>query len=137
MSILSKERSNVDLVNSSTVVSINRSVSSVWGVVVLDFEFSLKGLESSLEINLLLDNSSKGKFDVPWKEVESSNVSGWSVEGSVSEVVVFAWEGNLEELLEGESLVSVAIEEQNQVGKFRVQDVVDSVISKEVGKLSG
>ena len=137
MSILSEERTNVDLVDSSAVVSIDRSVSSVWGVVVLDLEFSLEGLESSLEIDLLLDDSSKGKFDVSWEEVESSNMSGWSVEGSVSEVVVFAWQGNLEELLEGESLVSVAVEEQNQVGKFRVQDMVDSVISEEVGKLSG
>ena len=137
MSILSEERTNVDLVDSSAVVSIDRSVSSVWGVVVLDLEFSLEGLKSSLEIDLLLDDSSKGKFDVSWEEVESSNMSGWSVEGSVSEVVVFAWQGNLEELLEGESLVSVAVEEQNQVGKFRVQDMVDSVISEEVGKLSG
>lgn len=136
MTVLSEEGTNVDLVASSTVVSVDRSEGSVWGVVVLDFEFSLKRLESSLEVDFLFDNLSESKFDVSWELVVSSNMSGWSVEGSVSKVVIFAWENNLEELLEGESLVSVAIEEKDEGVEFTFTNVVDLVVSKEVGELS-
>lgn len=33
-------------------------------------------------------------------------------------------------------MVSIAVEEQNEVLELRLEDVVDSVISKEVGELS-
>lgn len=64
-------------------------------------------------------------------------MSGWSVESSVSEVVVLAWEGDLEEFLEAKAVVAVAVEELNQDGEFGVKYMVDSVISEEVGELSG
>lgn len=115
MSVLSEERSDIDLVNSSAVVSINRSEGSVWGVVILDLEFPLESLKSSLKVDLLLDDRGKSKLNVSWKIVVSRHMSGWSVESSVSQEVVFTRKNNLQELLEANSLVSVAVEEHNQV----------------------
>ena len=137
MAILSEESTHVDLVNSSTVVSVNRSEGSVWGVVVLAFEFSLKSFESSLKINFLLDDIGESEFDVSWEHVVSTNMSGWSVEGSVSQVVVFAWEHHLEELIVAESLVSIAVEENNKGVELTFTDVINCVVSKEVRQFSG
>lgn len=137
MTVLSEERSDVDLVNSAAVVSVDRSEGSVWAVVVLDLEFPLESLKSSLKVDLLLDDRGKSKLNVSWKIVVSGDMSGWSVKSSVSQEVVLAWEHNLEELLEANSLVSIAVEEHNQVVELRVKDVVDAIVSQEVCELSG
>ena len=63
-------------------------------------------------------------------------MSGWSVKDSVSKVVVLAWENNLKELLEAESLVAVAVKEKDKSVKLRLRDMVDTVVSKEVCELS-
>lgn len=136
MSVLSEEGTNVDLVNSSTVVSVNRPEGSVWGVVILNLKFSLQGLKSSLKVDLLLDDIGKSEFDVSWKIVVPAHVSGWAVQSSVSQVVVLAWKHHLEELLEVKSLVAIAVEEANQVMKFTVEAVVHSIVPQKVRHFS-
>ena len=103
----------------------------------MGFKFSLELFKSSLEIDFSFDNVCKSLFNVSWKRVVSANMSGWSVQGSVSEVVVFAWEHHLEELIVAESLVSIAVEENNKGVEFTFTDVINCVISKEVRQFSG
>jgi len=76
MSVLSKERSTVDLVNSPAVVSVHRSESGIGRVVKLQLELPLEGLESSLQVNLLLEDGAKSKLNVSGKILHPSNVSG-------------------------------------------------------------
>ena len=75
MSVLSEERSNVNLINSTTVVSVNRSESSVWGVIIRGLELSLERLKSSLKINFFFNYTGESEFNVSWEVVVSSNVS--------------------------------------------------------------
>jgi len=91
MSSLSKERAYIYWIDSSTVVSINRSECSIWAVIILDLELSFQSLKSSLKINFLLNDSCNCKFNISWKIIISSNSSCSSVKSNVSQEVVFAW----------------------------------------------
>ena len=53
----------------------------------------------------------------------------------MSKNVVLAGEDNLEELLVGESVVAVAIEELDEVEGLALRDVVAGVVSQEVDDL--
>ena len=137
MSVLSEERANVDGVDSSTVVSINGSEGSEGRVVILDLELSLEGLESSLEIDLFLDDRSQSKLDVSGEVVVSSNSDSISVHCNVSEEVVLTGEHHLGELSEAESSVAIAVKELDEGVGLGLADMVDGVVSKEVAEFSG
>ena len=91
----------------------------------MKFKISLESFKSSLKIDLLFDNLSQGEFDVSWKVVVSSNSHSVPIEGDVSKIVVFAGKNHLDELLIGESSVSIAIKELDQSISFRLRNMVD------------
>jgi len=137
VAVLSEEGTNVDGVDSTTVVSVDGSEGSEGRVVVLELHVSLEALESSLKVDLLLDDRGQGEFDVSRKVVVSSNSHGIPVEGNISKVVVLARKNHLDELLVGESSVSVAVKELDEGVGLGLRHVVDGVVSEEVADLSG
>lgn len=60
-----------------------------------------------------------------------------SSHGSVSEVVVLAWEVHLNPFIEGESGVSIGIEEGYEVEGLTLRHMEDSVVGQESADLGG
>ena len=75
----SEEGAEVEGVNAAVVVSVDASVGGEGGEVVSDLKVSLEDVESSLEVDLLLDDLNEVSLDVVWERVEAANSEGWSV----------------------------------------------------------
>jgi hypothetical protein len=99
-------------------------------------EVLLEGLKSSLKVDFLLDDLANCHLNVSREELTWKN--RWSISGdsSISEIVVLAWQTHLDELIECESLVTIAIEETNKVVGLRFGNAKDSVVSQESTQLS-
>lgn len=95
----SEEGAEVEGIDAAIVVPVDRSVGRESGEVVSDLKISLQDVESSLEINLLLDDLAETSLDIVWEGVEAANSEGWSVQGDVSEEVVSAWQKHLQETI--------------------------------------
>ena len=136
MTLGSEEITNVNgIKDSGSGKSFNGIESSVSRVAGGVSEISLEGLKSSLKSNLLLDDIAHSGLNVSWEDLVGEHSWGNSHGGSVSEVVILAWEEHLDELIESESLVSITIEEGNEVVGLGVRNVVDSVVSQESHEL--
>jgi len=136
MSISSKDISNFVLVDSTGSVSIDSVEGSEWRVVVVSLKFTFESFKSSLKINFSSDDRSDGLLDVSWERVVSSNSTGWSVEGTVSKEVILAWKEHLEELLEAEFTVTIAIKEVYKLISLRLTNMINLLISQEVDEFS-
>jgi hypothetical protein len=95
--VVSKEISEVGVIDTSFSVSVNGIEASLRGVVAFECEVTLKTVEISLEGELSFDDLGKSTIDIAGELVETADSACVSIESGTSEVVVFAGEKHLEE----------------------------------------
>ena len=74
-------------------------------------------------------------LDVNWEAVETADTHGGPVDGDVAKHIVLAGQEELDELLEGEALVAVGVEEGDKVVALGLTHVGDAVVAQEIADL--
>ena len=69
-----EEGAQIEGVDTSIVVLVDRSVGSVGREIVADFEITLEDVQSSLEVDFLLEDVKEGQLDVAGEAVVAANV---------------------------------------------------------------
>lgn len=137
VALVSEESAEVDSRDEAAVVAVDRAEGSDSSVVEAELEVSLETLDSSGEVDLLLEDSSDGVLNIDGQAIETADAHGRSIDGDIAEHIILARQQDLDELLEGESLVAVAVEEADEVVGLALRNVRDTVVSKEVDELNG
>jgi hypothetical protein len=99
----------------------------VGGVIQQGSKILLKRLKSSLEGYLFLNNIGQGGLNFSWKDLVREDCWGNSDGGSISEVVVLAWQEHLDELVVRENFVSIIVKEGNEVVGLRFGHMIDAI----------
>ena len=97
MTLSLEEVSEVIGVNASRVVFVDGSEGGHGRVVKSEFEATLQGIESTLQVDFLLNDLTEGSLNVVSKAVESSDIVGTAVKSDISQVVISAWKNELQE----------------------------------------
>ena len=137
VALVSEESAEVHGRDEATVVSVDGAEGSDGSVVEAELEVSLETLDSSREVDLLLEDGGDSVLDVNGQAVETADAHRRSIDGDVAENVVLAGEHDLDGLLEGESLVAITVEEADEVVGLALRNVSNAVISKEVDEFEG
>ena len=137
VALVSEESAEVHGRDEATVVSVDGAEGSNGSVVEAELEVSLETLDSSREVDLLLEDGGDSVLDVNGQAVETADAHRRSIDGDVAENVVLTGEHDLDELLEGESLVAITVEEADEVVGLALRNVSNAVISKEVDEFEG
>ena len=99
MSLSLEESSKVVGVNASRVVSIDGSEGGHWSVVKSEFKAALKSVQSTLQVDFLLNDLTEACLNVEGKAIIASDIVGTAVEGNISQEVVSAWKDKLQEAM--------------------------------------
>ena len=97
MTLSLEEASQVVGVNTARVVSVDGPECCKWSVVKSEFKAALQGVQSTLQVDLLLNDFAEATLDVKWQAVVATHVVGTAVKSDVPQVVVSAWENELQE----------------------------------------
>ena len=137
VALVSEESAEVDGRDKTAVVSVDGAEGRDGSVIEAELEVSLEAFDSSGEVDFLLEDGNDSVLDVDGQAVETADANRRSIDGDVAENVVLAGEHDLDELLEGESLVAIAVEEADEVVGLTLRNVSDAVFSEEVDELDG
>ena len=75
----SEEGAKVEGVDPTVVVAVNAAVGGEGAEVVADLELALQDVQTTLQVDLLLEDVEQGALDVVGKAVEAANAEGGSV----------------------------------------------------------
>ena len=99
MALSLKEVSKVVGVDAARVISVDGSEGGHSRVVKSEFKAALQGVQSTLQVDFLLDDLTEACLNVEWKAIIASDIVGTAVEGNISQEVVSAWKDELQETM--------------------------------------
>ena len=95
MALALEEASQIESVDAAIIILVNRSEGSQWRVVVPEFEASLQGIQSTLQIDFLLNDLNNHSLNIEGEAIEPTHESSSAIESTVPQEVVSAWKEEL------------------------------------------